>query len=656
MSLADPVSQPDELGPERVGLVRDHLKEITASQAFAGSKRAQDFLRLIVEHALAGRFDDLRERMIGAEMFGRPIDYDTANDAVVRVKATEVRKKLAQYYRELTKPPIVRIDIPSGTYVPKFHWDSPAESASSDPQATSLLPETSSIPPEQKQLSSQQNSLPAVTPEQNRRILPRWLVVAAVLFLLAIMGYITFKAYSKWAAVNRDIHSIAILPLQNLSGDPQQDYFADGMTDELITDLGQVSALRVISRTSVMTYKGTNKKLPEIARELGVDAVVEGSVIREGKQVRITAQLIDAKTDRHIWAHSYVRDVTSVLALQGEVAQAIADEVSVKMTPQEQARLTRVRPINAEAQDLYLLGVHMLNAGEPRKAVDYLQQSIAKDAGFAPAHAALANAYGWLGEAGWLPYSEAFVRQKEEASKAIELDDALPEGHAELAGAEMNLDWAWDTAERELKRALALNPNLASVHATYAFYLERMGRIPEGLAEIKRDLALDPVSNRSFMNAGFADYFARRYDAALINTQRAYSIEPNPAVFYFPLGVIYAEKGDYARAVQNFQGLGEQPHALGHLGNLYARVGRTADARAILPKLEQHIEKTGVGRYEIALVYAGLNEKDQAFAWLDKALASHDKGLTYLKIDPCLDPLRSDPRFHDLLRHVGLPL
>jgi tetratricopeptide (TPR) repeat protein len=366
--------------------------------------------------------------------------------------------------------------------------------------------------------------------------------------------------------------------------------------------------------------------------------------------------LIDAKTDRHIWAHSYVRDVTSVLALQGEVAQAIADEVSVKMTPQEQARLTRVRPINAEAQDLYLLGVHMLNAGEPRKAVDYLQQSIAKDAGFAPAHAALANAYGWLGEAGWLSYSEAFVRQKEEASKAIELDDALPEGHAELAGAELNLDWAWDTAERELKRALALNPNLASVHATYAFYLERMGRIPEGLAEIKRDLALDPVSNRSFMNAGFADYFARRYDAGLANTQRAYSIEPNPAVFYFPLGVIYAEKGDYARAVQNFQGLGEQPHALGHLGNLYARMGRTADARAILPKLEQHIEKTGVGRYEIALVYAGLNEKDQAFAWLDKALASHDKGLTYLKIDPCLDPLRSDPRFHDLLRHVGLPL
>ncbi|MFL6304572.1 MAG: TPR end-of-group domain-containing protein [Candidatus Sulfotelmatobacter sp.] len=656
MSLADPVSQPDELTPERVGLVRDHLKEITASQAFAGSKRAQDFLRLIVEHALARRFDDLRERMIGAEMFGRPVDYDTANDAVVRVKATEVRKKLAQYYRELAKPPTVRIDIPPGTYVPKFHWDSLEEPAASGPQAASILPEPPSIPPAQEQPSPQPTVPPPVALERRRRLPARWLAFAAGLLLLAVIGYFTFKASSNRSAVSREIHSIAILPLQNLSGDPRQDYFADGMTDELITDLGQVSGLRVISRTSVMTYKGTKKMLPEIARELGVDAVVEGSVVREGNQVRITAQLIDGKTDRHIWANSYVRDVTSVLALQGAVAQAIADQVSIKMTPQEQARLTRVRPINAEAQDLYLLGVHMLNAGEPRKAVDYLQQSIAQYAGFAPAHAALANAYGWLGEAGWLPYSEAFVRQKEEASKAIELDDALPEGHAELAGAEMNLNWAWDTAEHELKRALALNPSLASVHATYAFYLERMGRTPEGLAEIKRDITLDPVSNRSFMNAGFADYFARRYNAALANTQRAYSIEPNPAVFYFPFGVIYAEKGDYAKAIQNFQGLGEQPHALGHLGNLYARMGRAADARAILPKVEQHIEKTGVGRYEIALVYAGLNEKDQAFAWLEKALASHDKGLTYLKIDPCLDPLRSDPRFHELLRRVGLPL
>jgi tetratricopeptide (TPR) repeat protein len=218
----------------------------------------------------------------------------------------------------------------------------------------------------------------------------------------------------------------------------------------------------------------------------------------------------------------------------------------------------------------------------------------------------------------------------------------------------MNLNWAWNTAEGELKRALTLNPNLASAHAAYTFYLLRVGRAPEGLAEIQRELALDPVSGRSFMNAGFAYYFARRYDEALGFMQRAYALEPNPADFFFPYGVIYAEKGDYAKAARNFQQLGDQPHALGHLGNLDARMGRQAEARAILPKLEQRVAKDGLGRYEIALIYAGLGDKEQAFAWLEKSLASHDKGMTYLKIDPCLDPLRRDPRFGDLVRRVGL--
>jgi TolB-like protein/Tfp pilus assembly protein PilF len=653
MASTDPDSEP-ELSPERVAAVREHLKELTASQAFAGSRRAQDFLLLIVEHALAGRFDSLRERMIGAEMFGRPIDYDTANDAVVRVKATEVRKKLAQYYLGVRKPPTLRIEIPAGSYVPKFHWEKPQEAAEEGPAIAE--PEAGFPAPRQDTLPSERPTLRTFSTERLRRMPHRWLAAAVAVILLAILSYLSFRAFSNRPGVNRQVRSIAILPLENLSGDPQQEYFADGMTDELITDLGQVSALRVISRTSVMTYKGTKKMLPQIARELGVDAVVEGSVLREGNQVRITAQLIDARSDEHIWAQSYVRDLTSVLALQGEVAQAIADQVRINLTPQEQARLTRARPINTEAQDLYLLGIHMLNTGEPRKAIEYLQESVDKEPGFAAAHAALANAYGWLGEAGWLSYNEAFVRQKAEASKAIEIDDALPEGHAELAGAEMNLNWAWNTAEGELKRALALNPNFAAAHATYAFYLLRAGRATEGLTEIKRDLELDPVSGRSFLNAGFAYYFAHRYDEALAYMERAYRLEPNPADFFFPFGAVYAETGDYAKAIHNFQQLGDQPHALGHLGNLYARMGKHEAARAILPKLEERVAKDGLGRYEIALIYAGLGDKDRAFAWLEKALAAHDKGMTYLKIDPCLDPLRNDPRFRDLMRTVGLPL
>jgi tetratricopeptide (TPR) repeat protein len=328
------------------------------------------------------------------------------------------------------------------------------------------------------------------------------------------------------------------------------------------------------------------------------------------------------------------------------------------MTPQEQARLARARPVNSEAQDLYLQGKHLLNEGDPQKAIGYFQEAIDKDPNYASAHAALAESYGRTGEAGWLPYTEAFPRQKTEAAKAIELDDALPEGHAELANAVMDLSWDWTTSGKELRRALELNPNSASVHATYAFYLERVGRLPEATAEAKRVLQLDPVSSRSFITAGILYYFAHQYDQALAQLQRASALEPNPPAFLFPfpLGVIYAEKGMYGEAVGEFQKLGDKPHALGHLGNVYARMGKVTEAHSTISKLEEHVQKSGIGRYEIALVYAGLDEKDEAFAWLEKSLAAHDKGLTYLKIDPCVDPLRSDLRFDGLVRRVGLPL
>ena len=385
---------------------------------------------------------------------------------------------------------------------------------------------------------------------------------------------------------------------------------------------------------------------------------MEGSVVRERNQVRITAQLINAKTDDHIWARNYVRDLTSVLELQGEVAQAIADEISINVTPQEQERLARARPVNSEAHDLYLQGIYLLNQGDPRKAVDYLQEAIDRDPNYARAHAALANGYGWMGEAGWLAYTEAFPRQKTEATKAIELDDSLPQGHAELADAVMDLSWDWTTTEKELKRALELNPNLASVHTTYAFYLQRVGRLPEAIAEVQLVLQLDPVSSRSFYTAGIVYYFAHQYDQALSQLQRAHLLEPHPPKFLFPFesGAIYAEKGMYGKAVGEFQKLGDQPHALGHMGNVYARMERASEARATILKLEEHVQKNGVGRYEIALVYAGLGQKDEAFTWLEKSYDARDKGLTYLKIDPCIDPLRSDPRFSRLVRRVGLPL
>jgi TolB-like protein len=661
MSTTDPVWEPDELSPQRIGLVRYHLDEVIASHAFAGSKRAQNFLQLIVGHALAGQFDCLRERMIGAEMFGRPIDYDTANDSVVRVKATEVRKKLAQYYLETEKKLPIRIELPSGSYVPRFHFAPLTATTRSQPE---VVPFTSGEQNTAQGNGTSEASLKvggveAAPRPPGQNLWPTAHVLAIVvlgLSLIAVIGYASFKRWFSGSNAHPEIRSIAILPLENLSGDPGQNYFADGMTDELIADLGQVSALRVISRTSAMSYKGTKKRLPEIARELAVEGVVEGSVLREGNQVRITAQLIDARTDRHLWAHTYVRDMTSVLALQGEVAQAIADEVSINVTPQEQARLARARPVNTEAQDIYLQGMLSLNAGDFKNAMAYFQRAVDKDPNSAQAHAALADSYGWMGESGWLPYTQAFFEQKTEAARAIELDDSLPEGHVELANAAMNLNWDWATAAKEFHRAQELNPNSASIHERYAVYLERTGKLPEAIAEVQRGVELDPLSGRSFRNAGFTYYFSRQYDQALPFVRRAQALNVSLPEYVFPLGDIYAEKGLYAESISEFLKLGDRPHALGHLGNAYARAGKVDAARKTIAQLEEHVRKDGLGRYEIALVYAGLGQRYEAFQWLEDSYKAHDEGLTNLKIDPCLDPLRSDPRFDGLLRRVGLTL
>jgi TolB-like protein/Flp pilus assembly protein TadD len=666
MPTTDSSCEPAVLNPEQKGLVRRHLQEVISSHAFAGSKRTQDFLHLIVDHTLEGDIDRLRERMIGAEMFGRPVGYDTGNDSVVRVKATEVRKKLAEYYLETNGSHPVRIELPRGSYVPRFIFDT----SQTSPRET----ETGSLPnlaqlAAQGEKPSRENAAPhgaaaqtagsahfaptpsVPTPHRSRRILAG---VALGLALLAAIGYLGLKRWYLDSNAQTGIRSVAILPLKNLSADPQQEYFADGMTEELINDLGQVSTLRVISLTSAMSYKGTTKNLPEIAHELSVDAVVEGGVLRDGNEVRISVQLIDARNDRPIWAHTYARDLTGVLAWQGEVAQAIADQISINVTPQEQARLARNRPVDPDAQDLYLRGILQLDADDCGSAVDYFEKAVGKNPNYAQAHAALANCYGRMGESGRMAYKEAFSEQRIEATRAIELDDSLPEGHAELANTAMTLDWDWASAETEFRRALELNPNSASIHEKYAFYLVRTGRLPEALAEVQRGVDLDPVSWHSFHAEGFIYYFSHQYDQALSLIRRVRALDINPPDWSFLLGDVYAEKGRYSEAIAEFLKSGNGPDSLGHLGNAYARAGQAAAALKTIAQLQQHVQANGVGRYEIALVYAGLGRKQEAFKWLDEAYDVHDPGLLYLKIDPCLDPLRSDPHFDTLMRRVGL--
>jgi TolB-like protein/Flp pilus assembly protein TadD len=656
MSGAGPSSlgEPELFTAEQTVLVRQHLEDVLASHAFTGSRRTQDFLRLIVGHALEGEFDSLRERMIGAEMFGRPVSYDTGSDSVVRVRASEVRKKLAQYYSELRgERPAVRIELPSGCYVPKFHFEGTQTHAVETAHTSSIAAHVHSngALTHPAPVAVETYAVPSAAKPRFRRSLA---FAAAGLILAVLVGLASLKWWNRRSNAPTGIHSIAILPLENLSGAPDQEYFADGMTEELINDLGQVSTLRVISLTSSMSYKGTKKKLPEIAHELSVDGVVEGGVLHDGNQVRISVQLIDARTDRPVWAHTYVRDLTSVLAWQGEVAQAIAEEISSNVTPQEQARLTRRRPTDPQAQDLYLHGILLRGEDDCENALGYFNRAIAQDPGYAEAHSALASCYGRMGESGRMPYEEAFTRQKAEAIKAIELDDSLSEAHAELANTAMTLDWDWPTAEAEFHRALELNPNSATSHQKYAFYLVRTGHAREALAEIARSVDLDPVSGSTFHAEGFIYYFSRQYDQALALIQTVRGLKINLPDWNFLMGDLYAEKGMYADSIAAFLKSGNGPYSLGHLGNAYARAGQTNAAQQAITRLEEHVRKDGVGRYEIALVYAGLGEKNEAFHWLQDAFAAHDVGLVYLKVDPCLDPLRSDPRFNDLLHRVGL--
>jgi TolB-like protein/Tfp pilus assembly protein PilF len=643
----DPSAGPEGLTPEQVVLVREHLRAVLSSAAFAGSKRAQEFLQLVVEHALADRGESLKERMIGAQMFGRPVDYDTANDAVVRVKATEVRRRLAQFYRESGPDPLVRIELPVGSYVPKFLCH--AEDSPTVPRALEGKSAQSAV----SQLREQSQPIPSVAAKPARSSWRNWIALTAVV-LLVVGGFFGIQSWTNISDA-RGIRSIAILPLVNLSGDPAQEYFADGMTEELIAELGQVPTLRVISRTSAMTYKGTKKTVPEIARELHVDGILEGSIEREGHRVRIIAQLIDSRTDQHIWAESYERDMTSVLELQGEVARAITDQVRIELTPQQQALLKRERRTEPAALELYLRGMQRMNASNPGAAIELFRQAIEKDPDYAAAHAALANAYGWMGDAGLISYAEAFAEQKAAAQRAIAIDDSRPEPHLELGMAAMNQDWDWITQKKEFSRARELNPNSAAVHWAYANYLSRLGLANEAVAEAKLALQLDPVSSRSYTSIGFVYYYARQYDEALAQIERAIALHPDPFEAAFSLSVVYVEKEEYDKAIQEFQKMGNAPHGLGHMGNAYARRGMKAEARAVVPKLKEHVDKTGIGRYEIALVYAGLQENDKAFEWLESAYQVRDKGLTYLKVDPCLDPLRSDARFATLVERVGFP-
>jgi len=526
------------------------------------------------------------------------------------------------------------------------------------PESPPQTPAYSDLNPAPQNLRVQAST--DVTAPKRRRWKARRIAFAAALILgLSILA--VFLALS-WVRRPTGIRSLAVLPLDNFSGDASQDYFADGMTDELITDLAQIRALRVVSRTSVMMYKGSRKPLTQIARELNVDAVVEGSVFRSDDQVRITAQLIQVPADKHLWAQSYQGNVRDTLTVQNQVARAIAEEIRIEVTPREQATLKSAKIINPEAYEAYLKGRYSWNrrtADGLKNAVDYFNQAIAKDPNYAAAYSGLADTYALLGD--WqysvMPAKEAMPRALSAARKAVELDDNLGEAHASLAFCLEGFDWDFAAADREFQRAVELSPGYATAHHWYAWHLSLMGRNKEAIAEMNKAAILDPVS--PVVNADLAELLliAHLPDESIQQSRKTIAMNPGFALAHNQLAQAYIEKQMFGEAIAELQEAirlaGGSPIFVANLARAYAGSNHKAEAVGLLNSVKKRSDPGSPHMAEIAMIYTALGEKDQAISWLERGYeARFNPGVLER---PSFDPLRSDPRFQDLVHRIGLP-
>ena len=504
--------------------------------------------------------------------------------------------------------------------------------------------------------------IPPASPPRRQRI-GLWLglasLVVAGIALTCIFAFDWGNVRSRLVAGSgaRHIGSIAVLPLRNLSNDPQQEYFSDGMTDELITALAKLKSLRVISHTSVDRYKQGNHTLPDIARELGVDAVVEGTVMRSGDRVRITAQLIEARSDQHLWAESYERDLKDVLSLQDEVAGQIAAQVGINVASGQPTRVASTRQVDPEAHEAYLKGNFYWsrsNCDGSRKGLSYYQQALAKDPTFAAAYVGLAQAYFTLGDLNCSPYEEAFSKSKVAALRALELDPAAGSAHTWLGTIAFFHDWNWNNAEREYRQAILLSPNYAPAHILYAVFLVSMARQEEGLAEMRKALELDPTAEFTNMVSVHILYLARQYDEAIEQAKNAIQLYPDSWGTYFWLGTAYERKGMYEQAVEAYLKSnslqGAKPEDLEASRNAYEKSGIRGYWRQVRDPVRGDASET----CSMLSIYARLGETKQIIDYLNRAFQRHCPSIRSLKVDSFYDNLRGDPRFQDVLAQLQL--
>ena len=462
-------------------------------------------------------------------------------------------------------------------------------------------------------------------------------------------------------AEGHPIQALAVLPLEDLSEEPGHEYFADGMTEALITSLAKIKALRVISRTSAMQYKDACKSLPQIGRELNVDAVLEGSVLRSGDRIRINAQLIHAVTDQHLWAESYERDFRDILSLQSEIAGQVARQVKIILTPEEAAKLGGKTPVDPEAHELYLKARYHWNKRTEesvKRALSYLQAAIDRDPAYAQAYAGLADAYNILGYYNALPPNEAYPKGTAAALKALELDPALAEPHATLGVVKRDYEWDWMGAEAEFQRALELNPGYVEAHHWRSTLLSMRGRHQDAIRGKKKALALDPLSLVISADLARMFYFARDYEQALRQYRAAIDMDPNFAGAHLGIANVYQQQGLFEVALAELKtGVQLSSHstfALAKLGHGYAIAGQREEARAMLEKLNSVCTQKYVSPYDLSLIHVALQESDEALMWLQKAFEGRSLWLGYLDVEPQFDHLRSEPRFTKMLTLLGL--
>ena len=501
---------------------------------------------------------------------------------------------------------------------------------------------------------------PGVVAGNRKRTTVLVLTFAMVAALLSSLGWKIVGDRSVSSAPH--IRSLAVLPLANLSGDPEQEYFADGMTEELITELSRIGSLKVISRTSVTQYKGEKKKsLPQIGRELNVDAVMEGSVLRSGNRVRIVAHMIYAPTDQNLMAETYESDIGDVLKLQREVAESITQQVRVKLTPEQQARLHQAPEVNPDAYQAYLRATYLdwSQHKEIERAQRYLEKAIEKDPSFAEAYAMLAALQSALGDR-WQSPREAFPPAKQAIHKALELDEKNCHAHMELARISWRYDWDWQTADREFLYALKLCPNATEVHYSYVLYTASNGRSAEALAEMARIRELDPIRSEPLASKSVINYHLRNYKALIEIDRALVERNANFPLAHLWLGVGYEGSGQTREAIPEYQKATElrqgDSDATAALAHAYATTGRKVEALKILLAWQRQSETSYVSPYMIATVYAGLGDKDKAFEFLEKAYQERSPDLPYfLRADLRMDSLRSDPRFQDLVHRMNFP-